>query len=508
MPTPRAGASSKPPAKRRPTRDVILDAAIDLMIAKGVDATAVEEIAQRAGCQRVTVYTHFGSKEGLALSALEALIAEWSHASSLDAGAGGAPAAEAVWDRMLLEVWSDVRGDDTARQRLAAMLGQVRNALEGPASHHGVERIRAVLDLIQAFEPENQAGGADDLPRVGRPSAPEIAGRASPTIKEVAERAGVSFKSVSRVINDHPHVTAELRAKVESAMQELGYSPNAVARTLRSATSPTVGLVIDDSEAFPYASDIIRGAQDAATDLGKVLVITYVDGGPDSRSQVLDHLRQWQVEGVAYASPHHRVVQPSELLPFSPLVLVNCAPAAPGPAFAVPNEHDGGYMATKILVDAGHRRIGLISGPPEFPASHLRRQGYLAALAEADIDPDPALQLTGDWWQEGGAAAAREMMRLPEPPTGIFASNDWMAMGVYDELRSLGLRIPGDVSIVGFDNREVIAAHMRPRLTTVALPYYQMGRWAIEALQHRNSVGGQFSCELIMRDSVAAKVTG
>jgi LacI family transcriptional regulator len=504
MPGPRVDASSKPRARRRPTRDVILDAAIDLMMAQGVSATSVEEIARRAGCQRVTVYTHFGSKEGLALSALEALIAEWAHASSSDVGGKVSSTSGLGWDRMLLEVWS---ADDSAGQRLAGMLDQVRAGLGGAPSNPKTERLEAVLDLIEAFESTTQPVDGAEVAPVERPSEPEIAGRASPTIKEVAERAGVSFKSVSRVINDHPHVTAELRAKVELAMQELGYSPNAVARTLRSASSPTVGLVIDDSEAFPYASDIIRGAQDAATDFGKVLVITYVDGALGSRSQVLDHLRQWQVEGVAYASPHHRVIQPNELLPFSPLVLVNCAPAVPGPAFAVPSEHDGGYMATKILVDAGHRRIGLISGPPEFPASHLRREGYLAALAEANIEPDPALQLTGDWWQEGGAAAAREMMSLAHPPTGIFASNDWMAMGVYDELRSLGVRIPEDVSVVGFDNREVIAAHMRPPLTTVALPYYDMGRWAIEALQHRNFVGGQFSCKLIVRDSVAPKVS-
>lgn len=508
MPSPGVdAASSKPRGKRRPTREVILDAAIELMVAKGVGATSVEEIAQRAGCQRVTVYTHFGSKDGLALSALETLIAEWAHTSSTEVGAESGTSSDVGWDRMLLEVWSDVRADESARQRLVAMLGQVRTGLGGAGPHAGAERIRAVLSLVESFEDKEQSAAGNEGARTGRPAEPEIAGRAAPTIKQVAERAGVSFKSVSRVVNDHPHVTAELRARVESAMHELGYSPNAVARTLRSASSPTVGLVIDDSEAFPYASDIIRGAQDAASELGKVLVITYVDGAPDSRSQVLGHLRQWQVEGVAYASPHHRVIQPDELLPFTPLVLVNCAAAVPGPAFAVPSEYDGGYMATKVLIDAGHERIGLISGPSEFPASHLRREGYLAALEDAGIHPDPALQLTGDWWQEGGAAAAREMMSLAQPPTGIFATNDWMAMGVYDELRSLGLRIPEDVSVVGFDNREVIAAHMRPRLTTVALPYYEMGRWAIEALHHRNTVGGQFACNLIVRDSVAGKVS-
>ena len=504
----RATRAATPRAKKRPTRDVILDAARELLTAQGVSATSVEEIAQRAGCQRATVYTHFGSKEGLALSVLEDLIAQWAHTSAVDLPSGPVPDAGDGWERMLLEVWSDVRGDQVGSQRLMAMTDQVRRVLVGTPREQRPARIEAVLDLIAAFD---QPPPPDDPAEVSRPEpvaaepAPEA--RTSPTIKDVATRAGVSFKSVSRVVNDHPHVTAELRAKVEAAMNELGYAPNAVARTLRSASSPTVGLVIDDSEAFPYASDIIRGAQEAAGDLGKVLVITYVDGETNSRAQVLDHLRQWQVEGVAYASPHHRVIRPSELLPFSPLVLVNCTPAEPGPAFAVPAEVEGGYVATRTLIDAGHRRIGFISGPDGFPASRLRGEGYLRALADAGLDPDPELQFVGNWWQEGGAAAARAFMALADRPTGIFASNDWMAMGVYDELRLLGVSVPADVSIVGFDNREVIAAHMRPPLTTVALPYYEMGRWAIEALHHRNATGGQFACNLVVRESVSQKVT-
>lgn len=504
----RATHSVLPPGRKRPTRDVILDAAKELMTAKGVGATSVEEIARSAGCQRATVYTHFGSKEGLALTVLEDLIAHWVHTSAVDLRSAPIVETGDRWERMLLEVWSDVRGDQAGSQRVLAMIDQVRRVLAGAPGQQRPARIEAVLDLIATFDEPIQAraGGAVVRPdRVAADSSP--AARVSPTIKEVAGRAGVSFKSVSRVINDHPHVTAEMRAKVQSAMQELGYSPNAVARTLRSASSPTVGLVIDDSEAFPYASDIIRGAQDAASDLGKVLVITYIDSRESSRAQVLDHLRQWQVEGVAYTSPHHRVVRSSELLPFSPLVLVNCTPSEPGPAFAVPAEFEGGYVATRTLIEAGHQRIGFISGPAGFPASRLRREGYLKALTDAGIPADSDLEYVGNWWQESGAAAARALMALGDRPTGIFASNDWMAMGVYDELRTLGLSVPADVSIVGFDNREVIAAHMRPPLTTVALPYYEMGRWAIEALQHRNMVGGQFSCHLIVRDSVALKVS-
>lgn len=509
MASARATGAVPQPERKRPTKDAILDAARELMTVKGVSATSVEEIARAAGCQRVSVYTHFGSKEGLALAVLEDLIAHWAHASAVDVPS--APVAESGegWERMLLEVWSFVRGDQVGSQRVRAMIDQVRRVLAGAPREQRFARIEALLDLVDAFDEPTGADVGDAVVRRERVVAePGPAARVAPTIKEVAGRAGVSFKSVSRVINDHPHVTAEMRARVESAMEELGYSPNAIARTLRSATSPSVGLVIDDSEAFPYASDIIRGAQDAASDLGKVLVITYIDGRESSRAQVLDHLRQWQVEGVAYTSPHHRIVLSSELLPFSPLVLVNCTPAEPGPAFAVPAEFEGGYVATRALIEAGHQRIGFISGPDGFPASRLRREGYLKALADAGIPADPDLEYVGNWWQESGAAAARALMALGDRPTGIFASNDWMAMGVYDELRTLGLSVPADVSIVGFDNREVIAAHMRPPLTTVALPYYEMGRWAIEALQHRNTVGGQFSCNLIVRGSVAPKVSG
>lgn len=505
----RRAAESAPSASRgrRPTRDDILHAAQALMISRGVNATSVEDIAQIAGCQRTAVYSHFGSKQGLALASLEDVVAQWSHSFSARSAGETASSRDQSWVRLLLEVWSDVRSDETAQRRLAAVLDQVRSTVGAVPDADGRTRIEHALNLIAELGEPSPRRVDPALTEVQVAGARPSPSRAAPTIKEVAGRAGVSFKSVSRVINDHPHVTAELRAKVEAAMRELGYAPNAVARTLRSATSPTVGLVVDDSEAFPYASDIIRGAQDAASELGKVLLITYIDHRESSRSQVLDHLRQWQVEGVAYASPHHQVIPPGELLPFSPLVLVNCTPEVPGPAFAVPAEFEGGYVATQTLIDAGHRRIGFISGPDGFPASQLRREGYRAALVEAGIAGDPELEYVGDWWQESGAAAARALMALEKPPTGIFASNDWMAMGVYDELRTQGVEVPADVSVVGFDNREMIAAHMRPPLTTVALPYYAMGRWAIEALHHRHSAGGQFSCSLVARASVAPVVT-
>ena len=501
-----AGAGSAPERKRS-TRDSIMGAARELMLARGVSATSVEEIASAAGCQRATIYTHFGSKDGLALAVLEGLVAQWAHASSVDLPSAPDMGSAVGWDRMLLEVWSDVRSDPDASLRVLGMIEQARRVLASAAQVAQRPRIETLLGLIEAYD-EPVPAIPDQAPQPVTPvvSDPPAVARAAPTIKEVADRAGVSFKSVSRVVNDHPHVTPELRSKVQAAMQELGYSPNAVARTLRSASSPTVGLVIDDSEAFPYASDIIRGAQDAASDLGKVLVITYIDGRESSRAQVLAHLRQWQVEGVAYTSPHHQIIQPEDLLPFSPLVLVNCTPAEPGPAFAVPAEFEGGYVATRALIDAGHQRVGFISGPDGFPASRLRREGYLTALSDAGLPADPQLEFVGDWWQESGAAAARVLMALRDRPTGIFASNDWMAMGVYDELRTMGLSVPSDVSIVGFDNREVIAAHMRPPLTTVALPYYEMGRWAIEALHHRDATGGQFSCNLVARESVAHQI--
>jgi LacI family transcriptional regulator len=173
----------------------------------------------------------------------------------------------------------------------------------------------------------------------------------------------------------------------------------------------------------------------------------------------------------------------------------------------VPDEVQGGLTATRVLIDAGHTRIGFINGPAEFsPASSGRLAGYRQALKRAKIRFDGSLVREGDWWQESAALHTSDLLSRPKPPTAIFCANDWMAMGAYDAIREAGMRIPEDVAVIGFDNRIEIADHMRPRLTTVALPYTEMGARAVEVLLDAQLVAAaateRIACPLIRRSSV------
>ena len=175
----------------------------------------------------------------------------------------------------------------------------------------------------------------------------------------------------------------------------------------------------------------------------------------------------------------------------------------------VPGEVVGGRSATRHLIDKGHRRIAIIQGEPWMDASKDRLKGYRQALAAADITLDEQFIRPGNWEPSAGYEQTIELMQLAAPPTAIFCSNDMMAMGCYEALRSLGLRVPDDVSVVGYDNRE-IAQFLHPPLTTVVLPHYEMGRLAVELLLEQ--IGSppkvppqlKVECPVVVRKSVAA----
>jgi LacI family transcriptional regulator len=163
-------------------------------------------------------------------------------------------------------------------------------------------------------------------------------------------------------------------------------------------------------------------------------------------------------------------------------VLIDCYVEDRALPSAVPDEFQGGYTATELLLRQGHRRIGFINGNEDQPARWGREEGYIAALADWGLARDPALVTYAGGVSEGGYAGVKTLMAQPNPPTALFCFNDRAAMGAYDALRELGLRIPQDIAVVGFDNQEIIAAHLRPGLTTLQLPHYEMGAWAVNYL--------------------------
>jgi LacI family transcriptional regulator len=300
-------------------------------------------------------------------------------------------------------------------------------------------------------------------------------------------------------------ISQQTRERVLAAADELGFRPNQIARSLRSRTSDVLGLITYEIATTPYAVAIIKGAQEAALGYGKTLLIIDTDGEAGATADAISKLNQWRVDGLVIAAEYHREVSVPEGLGETRTIFADCYTPDERVPCVVPDERQGGLLATRTLLRAGHRRIGFVNGPDGFPASAGRLRGYLDAHAAAGLPVDERLVRQGDWWQESGARHAADLLDLPDPPTALFCGNDWMAMGAYDVIKERGLRIPDDVAVIGFDNRVEVAAHLRPALTSVALPYHDMGRYAVEYLlaPRRPRVRRRLlRCPLIRRESV------
>jgi LacI family transcriptional regulator len=329
------------------------------------------------------------------------------------------------------------------------------------------------------------------------------------TIKDVAELAGVSFKTVSRVINRGPHVRDEIRQKVLRAADALEYRPHLYARHMRTQRSKVFAFISDDIATTPFAGQIIQGAQVTAWRHEMLLLMFHTGGDPSIEEAGVESALERGVEGIIFATMYHRVVQVPKNAFRLPLVLVDCFTRDTSVRSVVPDEVNGGFSATKLLLEKGHRRIAIIDADQKYPAAAGRLQGYRKALKQFRVRIEPELVRTGGWWQDDGYEHALALLQLKQIPTAIFCASDRIAMGVYDALKEKGLRIPEDVSVVGFDNQELLAAHCRPPLTTVRIPYFEMGSWAVDQLmdaapyENRSSLRSvKLECPLVVRASV------
>ncbi|MHA4818245.1 LacI family DNA-binding transcriptional regulator [Streptomyces aculeolatus] len=298
------------------------------------------------------------------------------------------------------------------------------------------------------------------------------------TMQDVADRAGVSIATASFAINDKEttKVSAATRRHVLAVAAELDYRPNATARNLSKATTSFVGLITDSIATTPFAGELIRGAQDAAREHDHVLLIANTESDPRATEEAIGMMLDHQVRGVIYSAWYHRQVKIPGGLGSVPLVLANCYTAGDRVQSFVPDECEGGRAATGLLLDHGHRRVAFINSAERAPAPTGRRRGYRTALREHGVGYDPGLVLpTYSSDQEGGYDAGRRLLRLRPRPTAVFCYNDRVAMGLYDALREHGVHVPDDMAVVGFDNQEIIAAHLRPALSSVGLPHYELG---------------------------------
>ncbi|GAA4766961.1 LacI family DNA-binding transcriptional regulator [Microbacterium gilvum] len=302
------------------------------------------------------------------------------------------------------------------------------------------------------------------------------------SMDDIARHLGVSRSTVSFVINDRSdiRIAEETKRRVWEAVSELGYRPHAAARSLASSRTNLLGLVTDIASS-PFGGGIITGAQRAAWERGQVLLIVSVDSDASADTAMLEMLLERRVEGLIYATAGHIGVSLPDAASEVPVVLVHCEDVDGRYPSIVPDEEHGGYTATRHLIGQGHRRIALINLDAHFPADG-RRSGYERALREAGIDIDPALVVSGSADAGAGYALTQRILRADDPPTALFCGTDRMAMGAYDAAREAGLRIPEDVAVVGYDDQEIVAAYLRPALTTIALPFEEMGAAAVEAL--------------------------
>jgi LacI family transcriptional regulator len=328
---------------------------------------------------------------------------------------------------------------------------------------------------------------------------------------DVARLAGVSQTTVSFVVNNVPNsnIPQETRDRILAAVEELGWRPNAMARALTSRRSHTIGFISDEIASSPHSGKIIQGAQDAAWVDTTMLLIINTGSNADVEHAALEMMLERQVEGLIYATMYHHVVESSHVLSLVPTVLLDCFAADRSLPSVVPDEVQGGRTATNLLLRKGHRRVAFINDAGIMPASAGRLEGYRQALASYGIPLDPGLVRAGQPSNAvEGYRCALELMQLSPRPTALFCFNDSMVMGAYEAVKQLGLTIPGDVAIIGFDNQELIAEQLHPSLTTMELPHYEMGRWAVQYLlehadgSHSEPVQHAIACRLVERASV------
>ncbi|CAI6022162.1 catabolite control protein A [Cohnella sp. JJ-181] len=331
------------------------------------------------------------------------------------------------------------------------------------------------------------------------------------TIYDVAREAGVSMATVSRVVNNNPNVKPQTRKKVYEAIERLGYRPNAVARGLASKKTTTVGVVIPDIANANFA-EVARGIEDIANMYHYNIILCNADKRKEKEIRVINTLLEKQVDGLLFMGG---VVTDEHIQAFntSNVPIVLCATTdEKGTMPSVDIDHEtAAYDAVRKLIAEGHVRIAMISGTLQDPANgYARYQGYKRALEENGIALDESLVRVGNYRYESGIEAVHYFLELSERPTAVFAATDEMAIGAIHGIQDAGLTVPGDISVIGVDNIR-LASMVRPLLTTVAQPMYDIGavsmRLLTKLMKKENVEQARVTLhhELIVRNSVASR---
>ncbi len=332
------------------------------------------------------------------------------------------------------------------------------------------------------------------------------------TMTDIAKLAGCSQSTVSIVLNKTVGITIakDTQERVFKAAKDLGYvRQKSVSPKNNSARQ--ISIIFDYLATSPEAVEAIDGAREAAWPSAHVVCAFQTLNDEKMEALTLDAAISTGTDVIIYASIMTREVTVPKILYDTDrsVVLLNCYSKDRRFPSVMPGEVAGGHLATRTLVAAGHQHIAHITGEMWMEAAQNRLKGYRQALSSANIPYDDDLVRNGDWQMSSGYEQTQELLRLPNPPTAIFCSNDRMAFGAYEAIKEQGLKIPEDISIIGYDDQE-IAQHLSPPLTTLVLPHREMGRWAVETALEYDGSGQRRSqfplvkleCTIVERESV------
>src|SRR6202163_3905666 len=331
------------------------------------------------------------------------------------------------------------------------------------------------------------------------------------TLKDLAARANVHPSTISRVANNDPslRIAPVTRQRIEALLRETEYRPNGLARGLKMRQTTVLAVVIPDIT-NPFFAALFRGVEDAAAPRGFNVLLCNTDGLPERQRSHLQSLQARRVDGVILASSFLKDPSVRELRrQKGPFVLVNRFSDEGEDPFVGSDDLLGGQLATAHLIDLGHTRVGHLAGKSTVSTGMLRRRGYLAAHTAARLSADPDLIVEAGYTEESGTAAARRLLSLPEPPTAMFAVTDMVAIGAAEVARQMGIRIPEDLAIVGY-NDIPLASRVSPGLTTMHVPIQEFGSVAVlllvEQLESDAAAGRRvrFTPELVVRESTVA----
>lgn len=322
-------------------------------------------------------------------------------------------------------------------------------------------------------------------------------------LAQVAEEAGVSLSTISKVLNGRSDVSSDTRLRIEALLEHSGYQKKRRAR----ANAPLIELVFPELDAV-WSMEIIRGTESAARELGMSIVLSESGTRHAPGAEWIDGVLRRQPTGVVLVfsdlpEDQRRRLQ-SRSIPFA--IIDPAGDPSPGVPSVGSANWSGGLIATRHLVELGHRRIAAITGPADMMCSLARLDGYRSALGSAALPLDDSLVRFGDFHVDGGRENALALLALPEPPTAVFAGSDLQALGVFEAARTLNLRVPEDISVVGYDDIP-LAQWASPALTTVHQPLYDMGREAcrIVVALSRNEIEDvprmDLATSLVVRDS-------